>query len=186
MNPDASHPGRRQPFIALSGMTVIWILLWGDVSWGNLAGGLLVSTVVLALFPLPSVRLHGRIRPLGVLRFALHFVGDLVVSSVQVAWVAVRPSRELRNAVVAVRLRVPSDFNLALTSEAVTLVPGSVTVEADRESATLYVHLLDVRDRAEVERLRHRVRALEGRLVRAIGSDEELRRLKVAEGRDMT
>jgi multicomponent Na+:H+ antiporter subunit E len=113
-------------------------------------------------------------------------VGDLVVSSVQVAWVAVRPSRELRNAVVAVRLRVPSDFNLALTSEAVTLVPGSVTVEADRESATLYVHLLDVRDRAEVERLRHRVRALEGRLVRAIGSDEELRRLKVAEGRDMT
>ena len=45
---------------------------------------------------------------------------------------------------IGVQLRNESDFYLALTAELSTLVPGSVVVEALKNSGTLYIHVLDV------------------------------------------
>lgn len=76
------------------------------------------------------------------------------------------------------RLRVRSDLNLTLTAEALSLVPGSLIVEVDRDAGILYVHVLGVRDRAEVERFRDGVLELEARLIAAIGSAQEQRLIR--------
>jgi multicomponent Na+:H+ antiporter subunit E len=165
---------------AVGVLTGVWILLWGDLSWANLIGGVLVSLFAVLVAPLPPLKLHKRLRPLGLLRFALHLIRDLVVSSVDVAAAALLPQRRLRNAVIAVPLRVVSDLNVALTSVTLTLVPGSVVIEARRETGTLYVHLLNVRDHRHLERLRHAVLDVERRVVHAIGTDEEIRKVDSA------
>jgi multicomponent Na+:H+ antiporter subunit E len=99
------------------------------------------------------------------------FVADVVVSSVHVAWVVVRPRRPLRNAVVEVNLRTPSDLVLTIVAEMTCLIPGSLVVEARRSTHTLFLHVLDVGDRASVERFRQGVLDQETRLVRALGAD---------------
>lgn len=71
-----------------------------------------------------------------------------------------------------------TDLNLTLTAEALSLVPGSLILEADRGTGTLYVHVIGVRTLDEVERFRRGVRELEERIVAAVGSAEELRRLR--------
>lgn len=161
-------------------MTAIWILLWGDITWGNLIGGIAVAVVVLAVFPLPTVAFHGRVRPLRVVVFLAYFARDLVVSSAQVAWAAIRPRGRLRNAVIAVALRIPTDLNLTLTGEALTLIPGSLIIDARRETGTLYIHVLDVKNIDDIRRFRFEVLALEERLVRAFGSPDEVRQLEAA------
>lgn len=170
-------PRWRDRLLTAAVLMTVWVLLWGVLSWGNVISGLVVAAVVLAVFPLPPVTLVGRPHPVSLLRLAWRFLADLVVASGQLAVMAFRFGHQPRSAIIRVPLRVPSDLILTLTGEAVSLVPGSLIVDTDRDSTTLYIHVIGVADRAAVERFRHEVYETEARIVRAIGSDEEIRRL---------
>ncbi|GGM08682.1 MULTISPECIES: Na+/H+ antiporter subunit E [Micromonospora] len=175
--PLTPRDSRRNRLVALFGLVAVWVLLWGTLSWANIIGGLVVALVVLAVFPLPPVKFSGRIRPVPLLRFWLRFLWDLVVASVEVAWLAFRIGHTPQSAIIAVPLRVNSDLNLTLTAEALSLVPGSLILEVDPSTGTLYVHVINVRDMDEVERFRRSVLELEARIVAAVGSPEEQRLL---------
>ncbi|WP_329108466.1 Na+/H+ antiporter subunit E [Micromonospora sp. NBC_01699] len=175
--PVTSRGRWRDQLVTVIWLVLVWNLLWGEFTWGNVLGGTLVALLVLVFFPLPRVTFDGRIRPLGLLRFAARFVAELVTASVQVAWIALRPDGVRHSAIIAVPLRVRSDLNLTLTAEALSLVPGTLIVEAVRDTGTLYVHVLDVRGPADVDRARRDVLAVEERIVRATGSAAELRLL---------
>lgn len=151
-------------------LALVWTLLWGTWSVGNLLNGVLAAVLVLVLLPLPDVALGGRAHLGSVLRFAGRFVVDLVSSSGQVAWQAVRPGPPLVSSVVGVELRSGSELLMTLTAEALTLVPGSVVIELDAQRRTLYAHVLDAPDDASVEAFRARVLELEARIIRAVGS----------------
>ncbi|GIJ26651.1 Na+/H+ antiporter subunit E [Micromonospora qiuiae] len=170
---------RRNRIIALTGLTSVWVLLWGTLSWANVISGLVVAIILLAVFPLPPVTFAGRIHPLPMLHFWLRFLQDLVIASIQIAWLALRPpGKPPFSAIIAVPLRVNTDLNLTLTAEALTLVPGSLILEADRTTGTLFVHVINLRSREEVEEFRREVYALEARIVAALGSPDELRRIR--------
>ncbi|MFE7869937.1 Na+/H+ antiporter subunit E [Micromonospora humida] len=168
---------RRDQLIALGWLVLVWNLLWGKFSPANLLAGLLVGGAVLVFFPLPPVSFGGRLRPRALLRLAGVFVVELVSASIHVAAIAVRPGFRPRGAIIGVRLRVRTDLNLALTAELLSLVPGTLIVEVDRDAGVLYVHVLDVRSPADLTGSRDRILAVEERIVRAIGSAAELRQL---------
>jgi multicomponent Na+:H+ antiporter subunit E len=168
----------RDQLVALSGLIVVWMLLWGTFSLQTFLGALAVSVIVLTVFPLPSVAFGGKLRPLGLMRFTVRFVFDLVVASVHLAWTAFRFGYEPRCAVVAVQLAVGTDLNLTLCGEAVSLIPGSLVVDIERDAGVLYIHVFDVKNRAAAERFRDKVHGLEARIVGAIGSDDEVSRVK--------
>ncbi|RYB90623.1 Na+/H+ antiporter subunit E [Nocardioides glacieisoli] len=151
-------------------LTVVWVVLWGQVSLVTITGGFVVACISSLVFPLPPLRLDVRIRLLPLSWLVARFVADVVTSSVQVAWVVLRPGRPLRNAVVEVKLRTPSDFVLTLVAEMTCLIPGSLVVEARRSTHTLFLHVLDVGDAAGVERFRQGVLDQEARVVKALGS----------------
>ncbi|MEV0327354.1 Na+/H+ antiporter subunit E [Micromonospora echinospora] len=175
-NPPLTRRDRRRNLvIAVTGLVAVWVLLWGTFTWANLISGLLVAAVLLAVFPLPPVTFAGRLHPLGLLRFGLRFLYDLVVASAQIAWLAVRFGHEPRSAIIAVPLRVNTDLNLTLTAEALSLVPGSLILEVDRATGTLYIHVLGVRTIEEVEQFRREVLELEERIIAAVGSEDEQR-----------
>ncbi|MEV4122170.1 Na+/H+ antiporter subunit E [Micromonospora sp. NPDC049645] len=177
-------PGRlgrwRDRAVALGWLVLVWNLLWGDINWANLVGGLVVGVAVLIFFPLPAVSFGGRLRPWALLVFAGRFAVELVTASLHVARIAVQPGYRPRGAIIAVRLRLSTDLNLALTAEAVSLVPGTLILEVDRDSGTLYLHVLDTHGPADLDVARERTLAVERRLVRAVGSTAELRHLDVA------
>lgn len=155
---------------ALIWLVIVWMSLWGEVSVANAVGGLLVAASVSLVFPLPPLRIHLRIRPVALAWLALRFLYDVVVASVQVAWITLTV-RELRNAVVEVSLRTLSDLVLTLVAEMTSLVPGSVVIETRRSSHTLFLHVLGVKDAEGVEAAREHVLATERRVVRALGVD---------------
>lgn len=131
--------------LTVAGLAVLWVALWGDLSWANVLGGLLVGVAVLAV-ERPGHEHHQRpLRrpsPLGVVHYAVEFVRDLVVATWEVARQVFWPVSRLRPAVVSVPLRSSDPGLLALVADSITLTPGTLTVEADDASATLWVHLL--------------------------------------------
>jgi len=169
----------RDRLLAVAVLLTVWMLLWGVLSWLHLISGLVVAVVVIAVFPLPPVTFAGRLRAGGLVRFTLRFLVDLVVASAQLAWLAFRFGHEPRSAIIRVPLRVHSDLTLTLTGEAVSLVPGSLIVDTDQASTTLYVHVINMPDRAAAERFRRSVYDVEARIVRAIGSAEQIRQVHI-------
>jgi multicomponent Na+:H+ antiporter subunit E len=152
-------------------LTVVWVALWGDLSFANVLAGLVLGTVVGVVFPLPPLRMHLRVRPLRLAWLIVHFLWDVVVASYQVAVRTLDFRHQPRNAVIEVDLRTDSDFVLTVVAEMVSLVPGSLVVEARASTHTLFLHVLDVGDLAGVEAFRRQVFALERRVVLALGAD---------------
>ena len=156
---------------AVAWLTLVWVALWGDLSAANVLGGLLVALVVCLVFPLPRLRMHLQVRPLRLGWLILHFLADVVVASAQVTWTTLQFRRHPRNAVIEVDLRTRSDFVLTIVAEMVSLVPGSLVVEARRSTHTLFLHVLDAQDQAGVDKMRSQVFSLERRIDRAFGAE---------------
>jgi multicomponent Na+:H+ antiporter subunit E len=179
---DAVHGGLghriRHQLPLLLWLVLVWNLLWGTWSWANLISGLVVALVVTTLLPLPPVVGGVRVHPVRLLRLVGYFLVDLVVSAAQVAWLTVRPRGISRSAILRVPLRTDSDLLLTIVAESVTLVPGSIVIDLDREEKALVLHVLHVEDRSDVERRRASVLAQEERVVRALGSDRDIAALE--------
>jgi multicomponent Na+:H+ antiporter subunit E len=171
MSPDQAPPARWrsvQPS-AVVWLTVVWMALWGDLSALTLVGGVLVAVAVCWVFPLPPLRMNLRIRPLRLGWLTIRFLADVVVASGQVAWTTLQFRRHPRNAVIEVDLHTSSDFVLTVVAEMVSLVPGSLVVEARRSTHTLFLHVLDARNQAGIDKMRRQVYSLERRVVLAFG-----------------
>lgn len=123
-------------------ITLVWTALYGDVSWANLVGGLLVGGVVLVAVPLQGSPATRRIGVLAAVRYSAVFARDLVVASAQVAVQVFWPIDRLRPAVVAVQLDSTDRGLLALVADTITLTPGTLTLEVDGDRGRLWVHVL--------------------------------------------
>ena len=170
MTAEPAGPRLRSQLPLLAWLVLVWILLWGTWSWANLLSGLAVALVVMLVLPLPPVVGGTRVRPLALLRFVGHFLVDLVVSGAQVAWRAIGPGGVRQGAIVRVQLRADSDMLLTVVAETISLVPGSLVLDLDREQRVMSVHLLHADNLADVERQKAGVLATEERVVRAFGS----------------
>ena len=154
--------------VAVVWLAAVWVLLWGTLSWANVLAGVAVALLVRWALPLPPVVPEGRLRLLPSLRLVAIVAGQLVVSSLQIARLALRPGPPPRTAVVAVPLRTESDLVLALVALVVTLVPGSMVVEIDRTRRVLYSHTLDCDSDGGAAQHRAQVRQVEDLMMRAM------------------
>ncbi len=153
--------------LAVGWLTLVWLALWGEVSPLLVVGGVLVAVLVCLTFPLPPLDLGFRVRPVRLAGVVGRFGLDVVRASIQVAGVVLR-RRPVQNAVVAVDLETTSDLIMVLVAAMLSLVPGSIVVEARRSTHTLYLHVLDVPDADAAETFRREALALEQRLLRAL------------------
>ncbi|HJB09657.1 MAG TPA: Na+/H+ antiporter subunit E [Candidatus Brachybacterium merdavium] len=158
----------------LLGAVAFWCLLWGGVDLKNILGGLLAAILVFVLFPMPPMGHELTLRPLRFAYFLAHFVFDLVRSAIEVGWWAIRPAPQPPSSVVAVKMSSRSDFFLTGTGILCTLIPGSVVVEAQRATGTIFLHVIGAGTPEEVELARQRSVEQEHRLLWAIGRRELL------------
>ncbi|MEV4378282.1 Na+/H+ antiporter subunit E [Streptosporangium sp. NPDC049644] len=172
--------GRPVPLPQVLWLTLIWLLLWGDLSVGNVLGGLLVGLVLVWLLPLPIQDTGIRLHPVGILLFLVRFARDMVISSFRVAFWALRLGRPPPVQVVEVRLRASSEPMAVLVTVALSALPGSLVLEANVRERTLLLHVLGVPgDPSTVGQVtQDDVTRLEKRIVTAFGTradQEEVR-----------
>ena len=146
-------------------LVILWLALWSDVSVANLLSGVLLAGAIVTVFDTwrPGTVV---VRPVHVVRFALHFVVKLVLASLVVARTVVTPRHRVNTGIVDVPLRGCSDAVATLIADTVSLTPGTLTLEVRRDPLTLVIHVLDVRG---VEQVRADVRRLEVLAVKAFG-----------------
>ena len=151
-----------------------WILLWGSVTWGTVLAGIGIGLAVSVLLPMPAIDFRGKPHPWYVVSLIFWFLGQVVKASIDVIKLAFKPGVHPPGAIIRVELKSHSDLYLTLTSEIATLVPGSVVMEARRAAGIIYLHVLDIEGNGGVDAAKAYVLEIEERVLRALGSPEEL------------
>lgn len=178
--PRRTRRRRLQP-LAIAALTVVWLVLVGEVSVVTVVGGALIGLLVTLVFPMPPVHYGGRLRPLGLLRLLVYQLVDLAVSSVRLALVAFRGPLP-HPGVLRVRLHSDSDLYQVATAELASVVPGTIIIDARAKGRLLYVHVFDLPDPERGDEVVSSTLALEERVLRALGSRDEIRALTERRG----
>ncbi|MGZ0211833.1 MAG: Na+/H+ antiporter subunit E [Actinomycetales bacterium] len=165
----------------LVGLVVLWMVLWGQLTWVSILTGIIVAIAVTRVLYLPPADISGRLNVWYLAVFLVHFAVDVAVASFTVAFQALSPRPIPLSSVIGIQLRTRSDFVMTLDAIAMSLVPGSIVVEVDRERSILYFHTFDTTTTADIEAMRRKVLVIESRIVRAIGSKEDLARIESTE-----
>ena len=146
-------------------LMLVWILLWGTVSAANIVSGLAIALVITLLLPLPVVPVEGSVHPVPLLGLIALVVYELLMSSLQVAWLAIKPGPPPQSAVLRAHLTIKSDLVLALAVNIITLTPGSIVLEIDQVRRIIYAHVIDVGSDRAVNRFYRQVSQIERLLV---------------------
>jgi len=154
----------------LVALVFLWVFLWDQVTVLTVVTGILLAIGVTRVLYLPPVLLSGRFNPWRGLLLGLRMMFDVTVASLQVAVLAIDPRWKPMNSIIAVQLLTRSDLVTTLTAEAISVVPGTVVVDIDRERGLLYLHALGTRTHADIDRVRRDVLGTEERIVLAIGT----------------
>lgn len=128
-------------------LLVLWVAVWGELSVANVVSGLVVVGLISWLFD-DSAPSTYHLRPVGALK-ALGFVGwSLVTSSLQVARAVIFPNADrVATSIQQVQLAGSSPFIASIVANAITLTPGTMSIEVD--GRTISVHVLGRVNEAE-------------------------------------
>lgn len=156
-------------------LILVWVLLWGTLSAANILSGLAIALIITTLLPLPVVPVEGRVHPVSLIRLIATVAYYLVQSSVQVAWLALKPGPPPLSAVLRAHLAIKSDLVLALAVNITNLIPGSIVLEIDQVRRMIYVHVIDVASDRAVRRFYRQVAVVERLLVATFERESDWR-----------
>jgi multicomponent K+:H+ antiporter subunit E len=143
------------PVLSLA-IVALWMALAQSLDLGNL----LLALVVALIIPIATREFWAdRPRFRNVLKAPLLFgrvVCDIVLANIEVARLVVGPLDKLSPAFIEVPLDAKDPFVATLLGSIITLTPGTVTIDIDRDRNIILVHALNVADEgaliAEIKR----------------------------------
>lgn len=162
-------------------LVVLWMLLWHQFTPLSLVTGIIVAVFVTRVFRLPTVELVGRVNLWYAFLAAVQFLWAVLMGALSVTVQVFDFRRQPGAAIVAAPLRYADDIVMTHVAVISSLIPGSLVVETDRDRRILYVHVIGVRDKADVEEVRDEVLRWEKRVVRALGTPAQYRALRADE-----
>jgi multicomponent Na+:H+ antiporter subunit E len=151
---------RKWPVVGV-GLAVLWLFVRG-VSTSDVVGEAVIGLGVgltlaygLRAFYTEQVTVRALLAALPyAVRYVAAFLRELVTANVEVAYRVLSPRLPIDPDVVAVPLRVESDAAVTTIANSITLTPGTLTMDHDATTNTLYVHSLAGDTRAVVEPIR--------------------------------
>jgi multicomponent Na+:H+ antiporter subunit E len=159
----------------LTWLMLVWVLLWGNFSAANVLSGLAIALLITVSLPLPPVPVQGKVHLLSLANLVLRVIWYLLISSIQVSWLAIRPGPPPLNAVLRAQLNLKSDLVLALAVNISNLIPGAIVLEIDQVRRLVYAHVINVGSEKAVNQFYQQIAVIERLLIAAFERDSEWR-----------
>lgn len=145
---------------------IIWVMLWGEVTFANVLSGILVATLLNLAMPIPpnsalDINFGGMVRLFG------SWTIDFVKASISVSWLAIRRADPPPTAIIKVPMRTNDDISLTTAMALINLQPGGIIVDIDKREKTLTMHILDASSTGKVAEQINQLTRIERRVIRA-------------------
>ncbi|MCB4756182.1 MAG: Na+/H+ antiporter subunit E [Elusimicrobia bacterium] len=127
-----------------------WCLLIWPLDWQHLIVGILVAALVaFVIGDFFVARLSLLKDPRRYWYFIVYYVPlflwECLKANLDVAYLVIHPNLPIRPGIVKVKTRLKSDMGLAFLANTITLTPGTMSVDLDRDNGILYIHWIYVR-----------------------------------------
>jgi multicomponent Na+:H+ antiporter subunit E len=134
-------------------LALVWCALNG-FTLGNVVVGFVLGYALLiaARVALPSTDEHYVMLVPRVLRFSGFILSDLVHSSLILAYDVIHPRDLAQPRIIAYPLTATTDLEITLVACAISITPGSVSLDLSPDRRVLYVHAMYCPDEAEAIR----------------------------------
>lgn len=133
------------PLLSLT-LALVWLLLQNSFSVGQIVLGVVFGLVI----PLLSRQFWPQRSPLWspwlTLRLTGRLLWDILVANVIVARLVLGPRRNLQPAFIEVPAELDDPLALSLLASAISLTPGTVSVDVREHDRVILVHSLHVED----------------------------------------
>ena len=142
-------------------LAVLWMLMWESFDIYSLAAGFVLGYLLLGIV---SRTMHGQgygSKGWHLLSFGVYFLRILVKANLQVAWEILTPTYQMTPRFVRYPVEGLSDVEITCLANAITLTPGTLSVDISDDNRFLYLHCMYAKDRqaaiAEIDELRDRM-----------------------------
>jgi len=134
---------------------VTWLALTWSLMWLSVLAGVLTSLFI-AFYTcdmfnprFSTARLFSRI--LWFLYYIPVFLWECVKANLDVAYRVAHPFVPIKPGIVKIKTEIKSDLGLTFLANSITLTPGTMSVDVDKENGYLYIHWIAVKDK-EIEK----------------------------------
>ncbi|WP_421952432.1 Na+/H+ antiporter subunit E [Pelagibacterium sp.] len=133
-------------------LALVWAAVTGGFTLLNLLLGAFVGAMAVLFIRERVDRPHMMRRLVRVVSLAALFFYELALSALRVAILVLSPRMEKRLSpgIIAYPLTVTSDAQITLLANLITLTPGTLSVDVSDDRTMLYIHVLEMHDRADV------------------------------------
>jgi len=131
---------------------LVWCALTGSITEWNFIAGTLVGAVIISVYAGATGGRPYIGRGWRLLRCLLHFSRLLVQSNLIVAWEVLTPRMHLKPRIIRYAVDDMSDAHRTALASAITLTPGTLSVDLSPDGRWLYIHCMYGRDRERTVR----------------------------------
>lgn len=130
---------------------LLWLLLNWSFDASHVVFGIIVGLVVtLATSDVYASCARPRIlrHPMRILWFFYYiavFIGECIKANLDGAYRVLHPDLPINPGIVKVKTDLKSNIGLTFLANSLTLKPGTMTVDIDKQEGILYIHWVDVR-----------------------------------------
>ncbi|MFH1836883.1 MAG: Na+/H+ antiporter subunit E [Candidatus Omnitrophota bacterium] len=131
---------------------IIWCILNWVPDWQHITIGIFVAlfTVIMTgdLFvATPRLLKHPHRYWYFVAHYIPRFLWECLKANIDVAYRVLHPKMPINPGIVKVKTSLKTDTALTFLANSITLTPGTMTVDIDRDNGILYIHWINVRDK---------------------------------------
>ena len=129
---------------------IIWLLINWVPDWQHMIAGVFIAALVAYLTGDLFLQRPGKLsHPYRYWYFFVHylpnFLWECFKANIDVAYRVIHPDLPINPGIVKVKTTLKSDTALTFLANSITLTPGTLTVDIDRDNGVLYIHWIDVK-----------------------------------------
>jgi len=128
---------------------LVWLALTGTGSLQEIISGLLIALLVSMAaghFLVTTEKSANIFRRLYfVLRYIIHFIREMIKANFHVAYLVIHPLCPIKPGIVKIKTTLNKDSALTVLCNSITLTPGTLTVDINKEKQEIYIHWIDVK-----------------------------------------
>ncbi len=124
---------------------IVWIGLTNSLDIQELIVGAIVAYVIAKFFTIDDKDIDLKLFAIKYAKFIPIFLKNLIKSNIEVARIVINPKLPINPGIVKLKTSLESDYDKLFLANAITLTPGTITIEL-KSNNDLYVHVLDIKN----------------------------------------
>ncbi|RLC46560.1 MAG: cation:proton antiporter [Candidatus Cloacimonadota bacterium] len=120
----------------------------GKFDWQELIVGIIISlitTIVTGDILIKTERKFKFSRILYTILYIFQLLWEIIKANIHVAYLVLHPKLPIKPGIVKIRTDLKKDSSLTMLANSITLTPGTLTIDVNKEEGVLYVHWIDIK-----------------------------------------